>query len=192
MNGIFCVMLLGGVVYAAVSGRAADAQQALLAGGTQAVQLCLSLAGPYAFFGGVMGLMRESGLADALAQLMRRPMRRLFRFEPGEEAALGDICLNLSANLLGMGGAATPAGLRAMRAMASARGESRGMSGAMQLFLVMNMTGVQLLPGTMIGLRAQAGAANPADIVLPSLMAAASALCCGVLVCSLACGYGRK
>ena len=76
MNGIFCVMLLGGVVYAAVSGRAADAQQALLAGGTQAVQLCLSLAGPYAFFGGVMGLMRESGLADALAQLMRRPMRR--------------------------------------------------------------------------------------------------------------------
>ena len=56
----------------------------------------------------------------------------------------------------------------------------------------MNMTGVQLLPGTMIGLRAQAGAANPADIVLPSLMAAASALCCGVLVCSLACGYGRK
>ena len=74
MNGIFCAMLLIGVVYAAATGQAEAAQRALLSGGKQAVELCLSLAGTYAFFGGLMGLMREGRLTDGLARSSPVPL----------------------------------------------------------------------------------------------------------------------
>ncbi len=187
VNGVFCVMLLSGLVYAAATGRLDAAQRALLSGGGKAVELLLNLAGAYAFFGGLLGVLRASGAADVLARAMSRPLSRLFRFAPGEEAALGDIGLNLSANMLGVGGAATPAGIAAMRTMASVHADGRA-SDAMILFLVVNTSSVQLLPTTMIALRAQAGAANPADIVLPTLLATAASTVCGVVVCRLFAG----
>ena len=193
MSAVFCIMLLSGAVYAAVSGRAELMQQALLAGAGEAVTLCLSLAGAYAFFGGLMGVLRECGAAGALARALHTPMKRLFRFAPGEEQALEDICLNLSANMLGMGGAATPAGISAMRTMARVRKEGAPASDAMILFLVVNTSSVQLLPTSMIALRAQAGAASPADIVLPTLLATAVSTAAGILACRLlaVCVRGR-
>ena len=181
-----------GVIWAAATGQADTAQRALLSGGEEAVSLCLSLAGAYGFFGGVMGLLREGGVADALSAMLRRPLARLFRFAPGEEAALADICLNLSADMLGMGSAATPAGLRAMRTMAQAQKQRGCASEAMLLFLVINTTSVQVLPTTMIALRAQAGAASPADIVWPTLLATAAATASGVLMCRLCAAWERR
>ena len=90
--------------------------------------------------------------------------------------------MNLSANMLGAGGAATPAGMAAMRKMARVHPDGRA-SDAMILFLVVNTSSVQLLPTTMIALRAQAGAANPADIVLPTLLATAASTLCGIAAC---------
>ena len=183
MNRVFCAMLLIGVAAAAATGQASAAQAALFSGGGEAVQFCLSMAGAYAFFGGLLGVLRESGVTAALARGLRRPLLRLFRFEPGEEAALDDICVNLAAELLGMGGAATPAGLSAMRAMAQASGNCGRLSDAMALFLVLNMCSVQLMPTTMIALRAQAGAQNPADIMLPTLVSTAVAGLTGIVLC---------
>lgn len=191
MNGVFCALLLSGVIWAAATGQADAAQRALLLGGEEAVKLCLSLAGAYGFFGGVMGLLREGGVASALAKGLKRPLSRLFRFAPGEEAALEDICMNLSADMLGMGSASIPAGLRAMHTMAAV-GKPGQASEAMLLFLVINTTSVQLLPTTMIALRAQAGARNPADIVLPTLLATAAATLCGVVLCKLCAARERK
>ena len=171
MNGIFCIMMLLGLLYAAATGRADAAQRALLSGGGEAVAL----------------LLRACGAADALARAMEKPLSRLFRFAPGEEEALSDISLNLSANMLGLGGAATPAGISAMKTMARANPDGRA-SNAMILFLVVNTSSVQLLPTTMIALRAQAGAANPADIVLPTLLATAASTVCGVGICRLLAG----
>ena len=190
MNAVFLAMLLAGAAFAAATGRTLQAQQALLTGGAQAVELCLSLAGAYAFFGGLMGLLRAAGAADALARAIEKPLARLLRFAPGEEAAAGDVSVNLAANMLGMGGAATPAGLAAMRAMARAgkRGEA---SDAMIAFLVVNTTSVQLLPASMIALRAQAGAANPADIVLPALISTAVSTLAGVLACRVFAKFWR-
>ena len=183
MNGLFCAMLLAGALYAAATGRLDEAQHTLLSGGGEAVTLLLELAGAYAFFGGLMGILRECGAADALARTMEKPLLRLFRFAPGEEAALSEISLNLSANMLGMGGAATPAGMAAMRKMARANGNNGRASDAMILFLVINTSSVQLLPTTMIALRAQAGAANPTDIVLPVLVATTVSTICGAAIC---------
>ena len=187
MNGVFCALMLAGLLYAAATGRSDAAQRALLSGGGEAVGLLMRLAGAYAFFGGLLGVLRESGAADALARAMEKPLSRLFRFAPGAEAELGYVSLNLSANMLGAGGAATPAGMAAMRKMARAHPDGRA-SDAMILFLVVNTSSVQLLPTTMIALRAQAGAANPADIVLPTLLATAASTVSGVGICRLLAG----
>ena len=139
MNGVFCALMLAGLLYAAATGRPDAAQRALLSGGGEAVGLLMRLAGAYAFFGGLLGVLRESG-------------------------------------------AATPAGMAAMRKMARVHLDGRA-SDAMILFLVVNTSSVQLLPTTMIALRAQAGAANPADIVLPTLLATAASTLCGIAAC---------
>lgn len=189
MNAVFCMMMLAGVIAAAAQGELGAAQAALLSGGGEAVSFCLSMAGAYAFFGGLLSVARESGMTGALAAAMRRPLMRLFRFLPGEERAMGDICVNLAADLLGMGGAATPAGLSAMRTMAEASGDKENASSAMRLFLVLNMCSMQLLPATMIALRAQAGAENPADIVLPTLVCTAVSALTGIALCKM---IGRR
>ena len=182
MNGVFCGMILLGVIAAAYGGGLNAAQTALLSGGGEAITFCLSMAGAYAFFGGLLGVLRESGAAAALAGWLRRPMLWLFPFEKGEEEALDDICMNLAADMLGMGGASTPSGLRAMRTMAAA-GRAGQASDAMLLFLTLNMCSVQALPTTMIALRAQAGSVNPADIFLPTLGATGISMLAGVVLC---------
>jgi len=93
--------------------------------------------------------------------------------------------VNLAADLLGMGGASTPAGLSAMRKMAEAGGHTGRLSDAMSLFLVLNMCSVQLLPTTMIAIRAQGGAKNPADIVLPTLVSTAASGVTGIALCKM-------
>ena len=185
MNAIFCIMLLTGVVAAAAQGNLSAAQDALLGGGTEAVAFCMSMAGAYAFFGGLLGVLRESGVTGALAHALRRPLVRLFCFAPGEEQALSDISVNLAADMLGMGGAATPAGLSAMRKMAAAGRRDGRASEAMLLFLTLNMCSVQLLPTTMIAIRAQAGSKNPADIVLPTLLATGAQTLTGIALCKI-------
>ena len=185
MNAVFCMMLLIGVAAAAAQGRLSAAQDALLGGGAEAVAFCLSMAGAYAFFGGLLGVLRESDVTAALANALRRPLVRLFRFAPGEEQALSDISVNLAADMLGMGGAATPAGLSAMRKMAAAGRRDGRASEAMLLFLTLNMCSVQLLPTTMIAIRAQAGARNPADIVLPTLLATGAQTLTGIALCKI-------
>jgi len=182
MNGVFCGMILLGVIAAAWGGGLSAAQAALLSGGGEAIAFCLSMAGAFGFFGGLLGVLRESGAAAALAGWLRQPLLWLFPFEPGEEAALDDICMNLAADMLGMGGASTPAGLRAMRTMAAAGNPGRA-SDAMLLFLVLNMCSVQALPTTMIALRAQAGSMSPADIFLPTLGATGVSMAVGIALC---------
>lgn len=184
MNAVFCVMMLIGVAAAAAQGRLSAAQSALLGGGAEAVAFFMSMAGAYAFFGGLLGVLRESGVTSALARALRRPLFRLFHFAPGEEQALDDISVNLAADMLGMGGAATPAGLSAMRKMAAGKRDGRA-SEAMLLFLTLNMCSVQLLPTTMIAIRAQAGAKNPADIVLPTLLATGVQTLTGIALCKI-------
>ena len=175
-------MLLAGMAAAAANGDFAGAQAALFSGGGEAVSFCMSMAGAYAFFGGLMQILRESGAAEALSRALERPMRRLFPFQPGEEAALPEICMNLSADMLGMGGAATPAGLAAMKALRK----------TMELFLVMNMCSVQLLPSTAIALRAAAGSDRAADIVLPTLIVTAVSMLTGITLCRFFAGRSKS
>ena len=133
-------------------------------------------------FGGVMKLLEEAGAVCALVRCLKRPLRWVFGSQAGEDA-LGATALNLSANMLGMGNAATPMGLRAARLLQPA-GQIAA-SAPLCMLLVINATSVQLYPSSVIALRYAAGSAAPETIVLPTLVASTAATAVGMAVCWL-------
>ena len=136
---------------------------AALEGARSAVELCVSMAGVMCLWTGVMEVMRQSGLSARLARAFRPLLRRAMPNAARDEETLSAVSANLSANLLGLGNAATPLGIRAARAMA--RGSEGVASDELCLFIVLNTASIQLLPTTVAGVRAALGAAAPFDIL---------------------------
>lgn len=159
---------------------------ALLSGAERAVSLCITLAAVYAVWLGILQVAEDAGALRGLARGMKPLTKKLFRTE--NESALEKIAVNLSANLLGMGGAATPAGISAMRLLGAE--ENARYSRAM-LFAV-NCAGLQLFPTTVVSLRAAAGAASAYDVVLPILLSSLCALVLGMTLVMLLCGRGGR
>lgn len=160
MGKCFVVLMLSSAVLALVTNRAGDAAQALLGSGAEAVRLMMTLLGTMTLWSGLMEILSQAGDVARLGRLFRRLLRPLF---PGlqDDQAWDAISLNLAANLLGLGNAATPAGIEASRHLA-ALGEN-GLR-ALAMLLALDNASLQLIPTTVITLRQAAGAANPADI----------------------------
>ena len=139
----------------------------------QAVDFCLTVGGMICLWSGVMELMRRCGIAAGLSRLLQPVLRRLFPHAARNAQALDALSMNVSANLLGLGNAATPAGVRAAQAMArELRGDTA--SDELCLLVVLNTASIQLLPVTIAAVREAAGAAVPFDI-LPAVWV--SSLC---------------
>ena len=140
---------------------------ALLDGASTGASLCIALLSSYAVWLGLMRVWEESGVSKKVAKLFRPLAARLFRTR--DERALDAVCMNLSVNLLGISGAATPYGILAAKLLDKT--ENAEYSSAM--LFVLNATSIQLIPASMIGIRTALGSAAPADIVLPTLIATA-------------------
>ena len=160
---ILCALYTLSVLAAAATGRA-DAGSAVMDGAEQAVRFCLALAGPLCLWSGALELLERCGGAALLSRLLRPLLGRLFPLASGDEAAFSALTENVSANLLGLGNAATPAGIRCVQQLAKL-----GAADELGLFVVLNTASIQLLPATISSLRAAAGAAAPFDI-LPAVL----------------------
>ena len=156
----------------------AGAVAAALRGAENAVSLSIKMLAVYALWLGVLGVMQRNGVTDFFTRLFRPVTRKLFKEESEETHAL--ISQNLAANFLGIGSAATPLGIRAVSLM---QGEKTDATDNAVLFIVLNACGVQLLPATIIALRAQSGSASPSDILLPTVLSTAITATIGVLLC---------
>lgn len=184
MNAIWVILVVFCVLFGLVTGRIDEVSLSLLESGQSAVTLALSLAGAYALWCGLLAIMEKSGAIASLARWIR-PVFRLF---PGvkEKSAAGEaVATNLAANILGLGNAATPAGLTAMEKMRELEPLGDRPSNAMCMFLVINSSSIQLIPTTVISLRAAAGSASPADIILPTLCATACSTIFAVMAMKL-------
>lgn len=188
MNWLWGIMLLVGLIACMVSGNAEGAMDAMLAGAGEAVTLSLSLAGAYMLWMGLMNVAKEAGLIDALARAVRKPLALLFPRSPG---AVAPVTLNLAANFFGMGSAATPFGLAAMkelRAAADRDGVPEGMaSDDMCMFLSLNSSAVELLPTSVLALRAAAGSTDVYCVVLPTFLASLLAFASAIALCRFFC-----
>ena len=171
VNYIWAFLIVVGTVVGVATGKAEAVSQAAVEGAKEAALLCISLIGAYALWLGVLNIGKEAGLVDAIARRMRGVIRRLFPGVPESGAASGFITLNIVANMLGMGNAATPFGLKAMKELQAINPSKARATDAMCMFLVINASSVQLLPLTVIALRSAAGSAAPAEIVVTALLA---------------------
>jgi spore maturation protein SpmA len=174
LNGIWLGLMLAAVVYAAFTGRMDAVKTAAFSGARDAVDLVIGLVGVMALFLGLMRVAQEGGLLLAVQRALAPILRRLFPDVPTEHPAMGAMVMNLASNVLGLGNAATPFGLKAMTELQRLNRTPASASDAMVLFLAINATSVSLFPLGVIGVRASLGAASPEAVWIPTLLATAA------------------
>jgi spore maturation protein A len=180
MNWLWAGMMLASIITAAVTGKMDGIFGAAMEGAGGAVQLFVKLLAVYTLWCGILEIVADSGLAEKFARALRHPLRWLYPSVPAESPAMRHIAMNMAANMLGVGNAATPAGLEAIKEMKAASHSGGAATDDMCMLLVINCSSIQLLPTTVIALRQAAGSASPGDIILPSLIASVAAAAFGI------------
>lgn len=183
MSYIISGMILLAILTGGIGGNMAAVSTAAMNGCGQAVQLVISLTGTICLWSGVMRVADRSGLTDAMSRMFRPITRFLFRELSEESPAMKAISMNMAANLLGLGNAATPLGLEAARLMAE---RTPGVaSDGLCMLVVTNTASLQLIPTTVASLRAAAGSANPFDILPAVWLASVVSVAVGITAAKL-------
>ena len=181
MTVIWTGMVVISILCGLATGRGPEVAAAAVEGTSAAVQLALSIAGMLCLWTGVMEVMRQSGLADKLSRLLAPLLRRLFPQAAGDRRTMDAISANVSANLLGLGNAATPLGLEAARGLA--RSSPGTASDGLCMLVVCNTASIQLIPTTVASVRAAQGCQTPFDILPAVWLASALSVGVGILAC---------
>ena len=183
MAWIWTGMAVLSILCGLATGRGDLVAAAAVEGAQAAVELCVSIAGMLCLWTGVMEIMRRSGLAEGLSRLLRPVLSLLFPQVSGDRGVMDSISANVSANLLGLGNAATPLGIEAVRRME--RKTPRTASDAMCMLVVCNTASIQLIPTTVASVRAAAGSSSPFDILPAVWLASALSVGVGISACKL-------
>ncbi|WP_332697345.1 nucleoside recognition domain-containing protein [Halalkalibacter lacteus] len=171
INKIWVAMLVIGIGFGAVNGRMEEVNEAIFAGAKDAVTICLGLISILVFWLGLMKIAQEGGLLNALAKLMRPIATRIFPEVPANHPAMGYILSNMTANLFGLGNAATPMGIKAMQQLKDLNGGKDSASRSMITLLAINTASITLIPTTVISIRMSYGSVSPTEIVGTTLVA---------------------
>lgn len=190
MAWIWSGMLLLAVLAGAISGQLGAVSAAAMAGAERGAQLCLSLAGPLCLWAGLAAVLEGSGLSAKLAALLRPLLGHLFPAAARDAQALEKISGNFTANLLGLGNAATPLGIAAVQRMHRLSGGAAA-SDEMCRLIVLNTASIQLLPTTVAALRASAGAARPFAILPAVWLTSLGSVTVGLLAVGLLARWRR-
>lgn len=206
LNAIWAGMILLAVVYAACSGNMSAVTNAALDSAGEAISLCLTMAGVVALWMGLMEIAQQAGLIQKLTRGISPFLKFMFPGIPEKHPAREYIATNIIANVLGLGWACTPAGLKAMEELAKLEAErgnpeyvvysgfgteatggktSRVASNEMCTFLILNISSLQLIPVNMIAYRSQYGSVNPAGIIAPAIVATAVSTFVAVVYCKV-------
>lgn len=196
LNYLWGFMIIIGVMYGAITGHISEVGNGILTCANEAVSLCLTMLGVMTFWTGLMEVCRCEGLLEQLSRKLSPVIHFLFPRIPQSHPAFQHITTNFIANILGLGWAATPAGLKAMESLASLqeeqdktagreKKESRTASNEMCIFLILNISSLQLIPVNMIAYRSQYGSVNPAAIVGPAIIATLISTVVAVIFCKI-------
>lgn len=193
LNYLWAGMIAAGILWGAFYGNLAAVTDGALESTKEAVTLCLTMLGIMSFWCGILKIGEEAGLIESMTKKMKPVIRFLFPRIPEGHPAASYISTNMIANMLGLGWAATPAGLKAMEELEKLEEERRRIKGVpkqtandeMCTFLIINISSLQLIPINMIAYRSQYGSMDPAAIVGPALAATAVSTLVGVIFCKL-------
>ncbi len=198
LNVIWGSMIIIGIVYGALTGHMAEVTNAALDSSREAVNLCITMIGVMALWMGLMEIAEKAGLIDKWTKAISPFVSFMFPDIPKDHMARKYISTNIIANVLGLGWACTPAGLKAMEELARLEaergnpeyrmpdgGRKRAASNEMCIFLILNISSLQLIPVNMIAYRSQYGSVNPAVIIAPAILATAVSTVAAVIFCKV-------
>lgn len=185
MNLVFTLLFTAAFGFAAATGHMAGFTSGLFDGVKAAVDLAIGLTGVLALWLGLVKILEEAGAVTAIARFIAPVMRLIFPGLPEDHPALAAMTFNIAANMLGLGNAATPLGLKAMEELQKLNPFGDAASDAQATFLAINTGSVTLVPATVIALRASAHATAPADILLPGLVASFTATLAAIITARL-------
>ena len=181
LNILWVIMIAGGIFFAAFHGTMGQITESFISSSTEAVILCNFMLGVIGVWNGMMEIAVKSGLMKKIAKTMYPFIHWLFPDIPPRHKANEYIAANMAANILGLGWAATPAGLKAMRELQKLEEGGGRASDMMCAFLVLNISSLQLVPINMIAYRSQYGSVNPAAVVLPAICATMISTMAGIV-----------
>ena len=208
LNIIWGAMIVSGITYGVFSGNMEAVGNGIMDSAREAVSLAISMAGVVALWSGLMEIAKASGIVQAATKILRPVVKFLFPKIPKEDESLEHITVNIISNIFGLGAAATPAGLKAMKALErleEKRSEQEKISenknkkingfyasNEMCTFLVLNISSLQLIPVNMIAYRGQYGSVNPMSIVGPAIIATMVSTLVAIVFCKVMCNVKKK
>lgn len=185
INYIWFIMIFFGILVGLITGNGEAISKAMIGSVDTTVQFMIGLVGLMCFWCGVMKVAEKSGLTQKLSKVLKPILKLIFKEAAKDEKALGAIVMNITANMLGLGNAATPFGIKAMQEMDRLNKDKGKASNDMALFLVLNAACIQLVPSTIISIRAATGSSNPGAIIVPAIVASTIAATAGVVSCKI-------
>lgn len=192
MNFIWAILMFIAFLWAAVSGNMEALSGSVMSGATSAVELLISITGIICFWSGMMEIADKSGITTCLAKIFSPVLSKLFNNVKKDSMAMRYISLNISANLLGLGNAATPFGLSAMKELKTLNHNKNTASDDMLLFVVLNTASLQLIPTTLCAYRSNYGSTSPFEIIPAVWLSSLAALLVGVTVAKVFSNMGAK
>lgn len=185
INFIWCGMIVIGIIVGTLTGNIEAVSTTAIEWAETAVELSLGLIGVMALWLGLMKIAEEAGIVRGMGLLMKPIMVRLFPEVPADHPAMGSIVANMAANFFGLGNAATPLGIKAMQELQDLNENKDEASNAMVMFLAINTSSITLISSSIIAYRSAAGAANPADVIGPTIIATAVSTTVAIIACKV-------
>ena len=192
MNIVWLLLIGAAVVTAAFNGKMADVSNATFSSARTAIELAIGLVGGMTLFLGLMRVAQDAGLVQLLARALRPVFRVLFPDVPKDHPALGAIAMNFGANMLGLGDAATPFGIKAMEDLQELNADRDSASDAMCMFVTLHSSSLQLVPVMVISLRAAAGSNNPSEIIVATVCATLTSMAVAIVTSRLFARWWRR
>jgi len=171
LNIIWVVLLVSGIIIGAFTGNIQAVTDAIMSYADTGVELALGLIGMMSLWLGIMKIAEKSGLVLLIGKALRPIMKFLFPEVPEDHPAMGSMVMNISANILGLGNAATPLGIKAMKELQELNDDKETASNSMCMFLAINTSSVTLIASSVIAYRLSAGSKNPTEIIGPTIIA---------------------
>jgi len=185
LNFIWPIFIIASFIYAIFNGRVSEVNNSIFDSTKSAVELCLTLLGTTCLWTGIMQIASNTKIVKHLSKLLNPIMKKIFPEIKKEEKVHKEITMNIIANIMGLGNAATPLGLKAMKSMQKNNDDKNKLSNSMCMFIVLNTASIQLIPTTVIAIRSSLGSNNPTAMIIPVWIATICAALAAILSAKL-------
>lgn len=186
MNILWSIMIAGGIIFSFFNGTAVNLTDAVITSGKESVEIALTMCGIVPLWCGMLKIAEHSGMTAGLSKLMSPVINKLFPEIPKGHKSLEYITSNITANMLGLGWAATPSGIDAMKSLGELNKNKKTASKSMCMFMVINMSSVQLITINIIAYRTSYASSCPSAVILPGIIATSISTAAGILAVKLA------